>query len=1086
MLKQFEMTKYFVLLLGLLASNLIAQTDSEWLRYSSISPDGKTIAFSYKGDIFTVPSAGGMATAITYHSEHEYMPVWSHDGKHIAFASNRHGNMDVFIVSSNGGEAKRLTFHTYNQYPNCFSRDNKAVIFTGLMIDDASHRQYPHRSQHEVYSVPVEGGRISQVWTIPGDDIKISKDGNTYVYHDKPGGENEFRKHHTSSVARDLWTYDKNTKQHVKLTNFKGEDRNPVFSTDEKSLYYLSEKSGTFNVHKRLLDNSVGSEQITTFEKHPVRFLSSSNDGLLCFGYHGSLYTMKDNEEPQKISVIINTGLKNNNMEIVRVGGNAEEFDISADGKEVVYTVRGEVFVSGVENGMTKRITNTPEQEAFVSFSPDGKSIMYASERNSRWSVYETKRKREEEAYFFASTILEEKMILGGDGEYYQPSYSPDGKEIAYIKNRRQLEIYNIATKAKRTLLTPEDLFYMGDGDQYFTWSLDSKWLLAEWSPVLHNGEILLLSADGKKRMNLTESGYYDSRPIWTNEGKQMLWFSDRDGLRSYAKSGMTERDVYTMFFTQEAFDKFNMSEEDYKLWKELEEKKKKKEKEAKKEDEKSKKKKKKDEKKDKKEDVKALVFDFDGLEDRKKRLTIHSSKLNDAVLSKDGEKLFYLARFEKGVNLWSTNLRTKETKMELKLGARFASLKWNKKGDKLFLLSNGSISKIDPKSMKKESIKMNGEVSINLEEERTHVFDHVWNRTGEMFYTSDMHGIDWKEMREEYEPKLASIANDFELTEILSEMIGELNVSHAGARYRHSVKNADQTASLGIFPDYSYTGNGIRIAEVMKGGPLDKKNLAISTGMIIEEIDGIVLTPSVNYFELLNRKAGKFMSIKVKTLNGPSEYKTVKPIDARAEYMLLYKRWVKKNQEEVERLSNGTLAYVHVPGMSDGPYRTVFEDVMGKYVNAKALILDTRFNGGGDLVSDLSMFLTGEKYLDYAIESRSVGYEPTFRWTKPSIAIVNENNYSDGHCFAFAYKELEIGKMLGMPVPGTCSFAGWEMQQNGTIIYGAVPVSARDMDGNWMENYQTEPDILIKNDPNVIITGKDQQLERAIQELMK
>ena len=1082
------MIKNLVFLFTLIGFCAQAQVNSDWFRYSAISPDGEHIAFTYKGDIYTVPTAGGAATAISYHEEHDFMPVWSHDGSQIAFASNRHGNMDVFVVNSKGGEAKRLTFHSGDQFPHTFSRDSKDVVFSALMIDDSKHRQYPHRSQHEVYTVPVTGGMISQLWTIPGEDIKISKDGQTYIYHDKPGGENNFRKHHTSSVARDLWIYNGVSKEHSKLTGYKGEDRNPVFSSDENAIFYLSEKGGTFNVHKRGLSADRGGEQVTSFEKHPVRYLSISSDGVLCFSHHGTVYTMKEGGTPQAVKIDVNTGAKNNNQEIVSVMGNAEEFDISPDGKEVVYTVRGEVFVSGVDNGMTKRITNTPEQEAFVSFSADGKSILYASERNSRWSVYETKKKREDEPYFFASTLLEEKMILGGDGEYYQPSYSPDGKEIAYIKDRRTLNIYNIATKATRTLMTPEDLFYMGDGDQYFTWSPDSKWLLVEWSPVLHNSEVLLLSADAKKRINLTESGYYDSSPIWANEGKQMLWFSDRDGLRSYAKSGSTERDVYTMFFTQEGFDKFNMSEEDYKLWKELKDKKEKKDKEAKKDEGKDKKKKGKDKKKDdkKKEEVKALVFDFDGMEDRKKRLTIHSSKVSDAVLSKDGEKLFYLTRFEKGVNLWSTNLRTRETKMEVKLGSRWAQLKWNNKEDKLFILSNGSISKLDPKSMKKEGIKMNGQAIIDLEAERAHVFDHVWNRTGEMFYTSDMHGIDWKDMRKEYEPKLESIAGDFELTEILSEMIGELNVSHAGARYRHSVKNADRTASLGIFPDYTYSGNGIRIAEVMKGGPLDKKALGITAGMIIEEIDGVVLTSDINYFQVLNRKAGKYTSIKVKSTTGTSSYKTVKPIDARSEYSLLYKRWVKKNQDDVEKLSNGTLAYVHVPGMSDGPYRTVFEDVMGKYVNADALILDTRFNGGGDLVSDLSMFLTGERYLDYAIESRSVGYEPTFRWTKPSIAMVNESNYSDGHCFAFAYKELEIGKMLGMPVPGTCSFAGWEMQQNGTIVYGAVPVSARDMDGNWMENYQTEPDILIKNNPNVITTGKDEQLERAIQELMK
>ena len=744
--------------------------------------------------------------------------------------------------------------------------------------------------------------------------------------------------------------------------------------------------------------------------------------------------------------------------------------------------------MSGVKTGLTKRITNTPEKESFVSFSPDGKSIIYASERNSHWSIFKTTKIRDDEPYFFASTLLKEELVLGGDGEFYQPQYSPDGKELAYIKDRRFLNIYNFETKATRTLLTPEDLFYMSDGDQDFTWSPDSKWMLVDWPKFLHNSEILLLSADGKQRHNLTESGYQDSSPKWVNEGKQLLWFSDRDGMRAYAKSGRTQSDVYTMFFTQEGWDKSNLSKVEYDLMKELEkEAKKKKDGDKDKKDDKKKKKDKDKDKKDKKEEVKDLVFDMDGLEDRKKRLTIHSSSLRDALLSKDGEKLYYLTRFEKGLNLWSTNLRTKETKMEIKLNAGWASLQWDKKQEKMFLLSSGSISTIDPKTMKKESVKLQGKMTYNQLDERKHLFDHVWNRTQDMFYISDFHGIDWDEMRKAYEPKLESIDNDFEFSEILGEMLGELNVSHSGARFRGSVKDADKTAALGIFHDYSYTGDGLKIAEVIKGGPIDKKKLGIKAGMIIEEIDGVKITPNVNHYEVLNQKSGKYVSLLVKDMTtGKSEYKTVKPISTGAENRLLYKRWVKQNQDDVERLSNGTLAYVHVPGMGDGPYRTIFEDVLGKYVDRDALILDTRFNGGGDLVSDLSMFLTGKKYLDYAIESRSVGYEPTFRWTKPSIAMVNESNYSDGHCFAFAYKELEIGKMLGMPVPGTCSFAGWEMLQNGTVLYGAVPVSARDMDGKWMENYQTEPDIIIKNDPNQISNGVDQQLARAVQELMK
>ena len=211
-----------------------------------------------------------------------------------------------------------------------------------------------------------------------------------------------------------------------------------------------------------------------------------------------------------------------------------------------------------------------------------------------------------------------------------------------------------------------------------------------------------------------------------------------------------------------------------------------------------------------------------------------------------------------------------------------------------------------------------------------------------------------------------------------------------------------------------------------------------------------------------------------------------MKPISLRDEGRLLYERWVKQNELDVEKLSNGKLGYVHIPGMSDGSYRVTYEKAMGKYFDKEGLIVDTRFNGGGDLVGDITMFLTGEQFMTYAVESRDLGYEPNYRWTKPNVAMINEANYSDGHCFACAYKDLGIGKIIGMPTPGTCSFAGWEGLQNGKVRWGSVPVSAKNKAGEWLENNQTEPDIKVKNMPGVIDQGRDQQLEAAVKVLLK
>jgi len=305
------------------------------------------------------------------------MPVWSKDGKSIAFASDRYGNFDVFVIPAEGGEAKRITFHSAAEYPYSFTNDNKNVIFGAARMDLPANRQYPAAYMSELYNVSVNGGRVTQVFTTPAEDIKFSKDGSKIIYHDKKGQESQWRKHHTSSVARDIHVYDFKTNTHKQITTFNGEDRSPVYNTDESAFFYLSEESGSFNVHKMNVSGGK-SEKLTSFKKHPVRFLSGSNDGVLCFSYDGELYTMRGGSAAQKVNISIMADARNNREQVYRVS-TGSGMSVASNGKEIAFVYRGEVFVTSVEGGVTKRITNTPEAETAVNFWPDGKSILYYS-----------------------------------------------------------------------------------------------------------------------------------------------------------------------------------------------------------------------------------------------------------------------------------------------------------------------------------------------------------------------------------------------------------------------------------------------------------------------------------------------------------------------------------------------------------------------------------------------------------------------------------------------------------------------------------------------------------------------------------
>ncbi len=1066
----------------------IAQGNSPlWLRYPAISPDGSVITFSYKGDIYKVPVNGGVATILTTNPAYDYMPIWSPDGKKIAFASNRFGNFDVFVMPVDGGTPTRLTYYSSGEFPWTFSKDGKSVIYSSQIQDNPKNILFPSNLLTELYSVAIEGERPVQLLTTPAENVNLSSDGNLMAYQDRKGYEDPWRKHHKSSVTRDIWIYDAKQGKHKKISTFNGEDRNPIFSNDAKSLYYLTEQWGSFNVALVSIDGGEP-KQISSFEKHPVRFLSKSNNDILCYQYNGELYTQVIGAKPQKVNVSILADQTETAVKYESQTRGATEINISPDGKEIAFIIRGDVFVTSSDFGTTKRITKSPEQERTVSFSPDGKKLLYASERNGSWKIYQTSIISKDEPNFSLSTLLKEEPIVATSDETFQPAYSPDGKEVAFLKERTTLCVINLESKQIRTVLDGKYNYSYSDGDQWYQWSPDSKWFAVNFNEhsLWFESEIGLVNADGSGQFfNLTKSGYNDNNPKWMMGGKAIIWLNDRMGMRSHGSWG-AEYDVYGMFLTQEAFDEFNLTKQEAELLKDKKKKdKEEKEKADKEKDKESKDKKAKDEKKSSTIDL--LKFELDNLDDRKVRLTINSSNISDAILSPEGDKLYYLSKFEKGFDLWVRNIKDNETKLLLKIDGYAGDMQMDKDGKNIFMLSGGSLMKVEISSNKQTNINFKADFDINYPAERDYLFEHIWRQIGEKFYDVKLHNVDWKFYKSEYSRFLPNINNNFDFAEMVSEMLGELNGSHTGCRFSPNYENADKTASLGVFYDNSYSGNGLKIAEVMEKSPLVDAKSKIKAGVIIEKIDGFEILAGKDYYSLLNRKAGKQVLLDLfNPTTGERWAETVKPISFGEENELLYQRWVNNCKKETERLSNGRIGYIHVRGMNSESFREVYSELLGRYVNMEAIVIDTRFNGGGWLHDDLATLLSGKRYADYYPHGQYMGSEPIAKWSKPSIVLVGEGNYSDAHAFPYTYKTLNIGKLVGMPVPGTMTAVWWETQQDPTLVFGIPQIGVKDMQGKYLENQQIEPDIKVPISPEDAANGIDTQLKAAVEDLLK
>lgn len=1067
---------FFSFIILSIAVTLFAQ-ESRLLRFPNASKD--QITFVYAGDIYVVSKNGGLARKITSSEGIEMFPRFSPDGKTIAFTAEYDGNRDIYLIPSQGGEPKRLTYSM--DIPNLPERMGPDQIIMHWTPDG---KKILYRSRHEswhawsgqLFLVSVDGGLPEKIKLPRSGFASLSPDGNKIAYNRV---FREFRtwKRYRGGQADDIWIYDFNTKKLENITNNPAQDIIPMWHKDK--VYYISDRDHTMNLFCYNLTTKEN-KKITNFDKYDVKFPSIGTD-YIAFENGGYIYLMDLNtEKVEKVTIQIAEDFPIVRNTIKNVKENIQSFEISPDGKRALFSSRGEIFTVPAEKGNIRNLTNSPGvHDRNPVWSPDGRWIAYVSDESGEDEIYIIK------------PDGSGKTRISSDGNVYRYGikWSPDSKKLLCSDKSMQLYYYDIDTK-KRTNITKSKVWEITD----FTWSPDSKWIAFTDAPNVTNNSIILYSLADGKTTNISNPFFDSYFPCFSEDGKYLFFVSDRtfNATISNIEWNPSFNNMSTIFGVplQDSLKTPFVFESDEAeiITDQQETKEPAKDKKTDKKDEKSK-----DEKAAKNKDI---IIHLDGIADRVFELPI--SPGNYYNLTSVGNKLYYV---KSGLGRKAVlNVFDLVDRKESEVGD-FSAYEISANRKKILFQSGGDYYISDLKEkINTSSGKLNlnnMELEIDRKAEWKQIFDESWRQMRDFLYDPNMHGVDWKAIGEKYAELLPYVNHRFDLTYIIGEMIGEINIGHAyvGGGDMPKVKPV-QIGLLGAEFELDKASGFYKITKIYQGrnweektrSPLTEPGINIKEGDYLISIDGIKLSQSMHPFKALVNKSNKFVKIKVNskpTETGAKEF-DVKTISSEAG--LRYFNWVEDNRKKVDLATNGRVAYVHIPDMAVNNGLNEFVRYFYPQVRKEALIVDDRFNGGGNvspmIIERLRRVLVVAKN---ARNQEIVLTNPDAVMTGPMVCLLNELSASDGDLFPYQFKKLGLGKLIGkrswggvIGIRGSMPFIdGGYLMRPEFANFGA--------DGTWiLEGVGMIPDIEVDNDPALEWEGTDQQLNKAIEVILE
>lgn len=1058
-------TPLFFLFFLLLTISLQAQ-DIQLLRKPAISPDGSKVAFSYQGDLWTSSINGGNARRITIHEAYESYPQWSPDGQQIAFTSNRYGNSDVFVIPADGGRPMRLTYHSGGDgVPKWMGNDH--LIFGGRRMFTQVEREA------EVFKVPLAGGTPERIMDALGLSPIPSPSGR---YIALVRGTCRFeRGAYRGPANRDIWVYDTKNDTYHQITSDEGQDTYPDWG-DDNTLYFLSARSGRYNLYRQKLADGRASgdlQQMTKFKDEGIRFFDVSHDGKTAvIAYKTDIYKkdIQNNRKVEKLSFDLTEDYRFDPTESKSFSNSANEFGLSPNGKQMVFSLNGDLFVRRTDKDKkrTNALTNTSNRDQHPAFLNDS-TIIYISDRNGNNDLYMVQSADADEIDLYKTLKLTHKALTSTPEEEMNFWLSPDKKQIAVQVGRGKLVVSDIDEKGSlsnsRTLL---DGWASPSG---ISWSPDNKWLAYALSDLNFNQEIYIHAADNSQEpVNVSLHPRNDNSPVWSEDGSKLGFLSDRNN---------GDADVWFVWLNEADWEKTNRD------WEEEED-----------ED---------DKKKSKKDSTFTVQIDFEDIHERIEQVTRLPGNETSLAISTDGETFYY------GTNrggrtggggkpsFHSIKWDGSEDKVLLN-GKTLYQITWDSKGKSMYVMQRrGMLGKFTPSSKKLETLAFSAKMKMDKPAIRQQVFNDAWRAMNAGFYDPEFHGNDWEALRKKYEARALAASTTQDFRDMFNEMLGQLNASHMGM-YGSDPEDTqrDRTGMLGI--EVKIENGQQRITKVLEDSPADREVSKLMVGDIIKSINGEAVTANTNIYALLNGTANERTLLELTNASGETREVVIRPTTSvRTE---LYEAWVKERKALTEKYSNGQLGYIHIRGMNWSSFERFQRELTASGLGKKGIVIDVRFNGGG-WTTDMLMTVLNVRQHSYTIPRGAVSsldkentkYTEYYPYgerlpfpalTKPSIALCNQNSYSNAEIFSHAYKTLNLGTLVGQPTFGAVISTGGYGLMDGSYIRMPFRAWYVKATGENMEHGPAVPDILVENKPDSKADGEDPQLKRAVEELLK